>query len=254
MIYAVSAEQDVYLQRLFKTIDLLGYPDLAKKLLHVSVGRVQGMSSRMGKVELLGDILDKCGSKMHEKMKSNENKYNQVADPEITADKIGISAMMVQDMSGKRIHDYPFNFDAMVEPIGDTGPYLQFSHARLCSIIRKSGYTPDDLASADYSLLQETPIIDTMRLMAQYPDVTAQAYKTLEPTTILTYLFKLNHQISHGYEIIRVIDIPEGAAVSIARAAYYDCARQILGNGLRLLGITPVERLVAKPHREVERS
>jgi arginyl-tRNA synthetase len=80
--------------------------------------------------------------------------------------------------------------------------------------------------------------------MAQYPDVTHNAFKTLEPTTILTYLFKFNHQVSSGYEVIRAIDIPEGQEVSRARVAYYECARQVLNNGLRLLGITPVDRCV----------
>lgn len=244
MIYVVSCEQEMYLQRLFKAIDLMGFPDLAKKLEHVSFGKVEGMSSRLGKVELLQDILDRCGDAMHSVMKKNDVKYEQVDDPKATSDTLGITAVMVQDMSGKRVHNYPFDINRMMEPIGDTGPYLQFSHARLSSIIRKSGYTTTDLITANFSLLKEQHIIDTLRLMSQYPDVTHNAMKTYEPTTVLTYLFKLNHQISSGYEVIRVIDIPEGAEVSRARAAYYECARQVLHNGLRLLGITPVDRYV----------
>ncbi len=57
----------------------------------------------------------------------------------------------------------------MMEPFGDTGPYLQFSHGRLCSVMRKCGYTTQDLLNANYSLLKERHIIDTLRLLAQYP-------------------------------------------------------------------------------------
>ncbi|KAL9100471.1 MAG: hypothetical protein Q9163_004161 [Psora crenata] len=242
MIYVVSSEQDVYLKRVFKTVELMGFVDLAKKLEHVNFGKVEGMSSRLGQVELLSGILDRCGDAMHSVMKKNEVKYQQVDDPQKISDTLGITAVMVQDMSGKRIHNYPFDIDRMMQPIGDTGPYLQFSHARLSSILRKCGYTRGDLVAADFSLLKEQHIIDTLRLLAQYPDVTHNAFQTLEPTTILTYLFKLNHMISSGYEVVRVIDIPEGPDVSRARAAYYECARQVLDNGLRLLGITPVER------------
>ena len=242
MIYVVAAQQDMYLKRVFKTIELMGFADLAKKLEHVNFGKVEGMSSRLGQVELLEGILNRCGDAMHSVMKQNEVKYQQVEDPKQTSDTLGITAVMVQDMSGKRIHNYPFDINRMMQPLGDTGPYLQFSHARLSSILRKSGYTRQDLVAADFTLLREQHIIDCLRLLAQYPDVTRTAFQTLEPTTILTYLFKLNHMISSGYEVIRVIDIPEGPDVSRARAAYYECARQVLNNGLRLLGIKPVDR------------
>ena len=241
MIYVVSSEQDIYFQRLFKTTELMGRPDLADKVQHVNFGKVQGMSSRLGTVKLLGDILDECGNAMHEVMKRNEAKYAQVDDPKGVSDILGITAVMVQDMSGKRINNYPFDMNRMMSFEGDTGPYLQYTHARLCSILRKSGYTTTDLASADFSLLTEQHVIDSLRLMAQYPDVTLTAYKTLEPTTILTYLFKFTHQISSGYDVVKVVGLDD-REVSKARAAYIECARQVLCNGLKLLGISPVER------------
>ena len=163
MIYVISSEQDIYMKRLFKVIELMGYTDLAKKLEHVNFGKVEGMSSRLGKVELLGDILDKCGDAMHDVMRNNDVKYQQVQDPKRTSDTLGIAAVMVQDMSGKRVHNYPFDIKRMTEPIGDTGPYLEFSHARLSSIVRKSGFSQESLRRADLSLLREPHIIDTLR-------------------------------------------------------------------------------------------
>ncbi|EGC46615.1 arginyl-tRNA synthetase [Histoplasma capsulatum var. duboisii H88] len=240
MIYVVSAEQDSYFQRVFKTVEIMGYPDIAAKLVHINLGKAQGMSSRLGTVKLLSDILDECGSAMHEVMRSNEAKYAQVADPEAVADVVGITAIMAQDMSGKRINNYPFDITRMTSFEGDTGPYLQYSHARLCSIMRKANLAADQVAKADFSLLKEPHAIDILRLMAQYPDMTTQAFKTLEPTTILTYLFRLTHQVSSAYDVIKVLGTDEGPEVMLARSALHEGARQVLENAMRLLGFTPV--------------
>lgn len=240
-IYVVSSEQDAYFQRLFKIVELMGRQDLASKVQHVNFGLVSGMSSRSGNAELLEDVLYDCGDAMHDVMRSNPVKCAQVEDPEGVSDILGITAAMVQDMSGKRINNYPFDMNRMMSFEGDTGPHLQYTHARLCSILRKSGFTIAELTTADFSLLKEQPVIDSLRLMAQYPDVTHTAYKTLEPATILTYLFKFTHQLSSGYDVVKVVGI-EDKEVSKARAAYCECARQVLSNGMTLLGIRPVQR------------
>ncbi|EER39455.1 arginyl-tRNA synthetase [Histoplasma capsulatum H143] len=240
MIYVVSAEQDSYFQRVFKTVEIMGDPNIAAKLVHINFGKAQGMSSRLGTVKLLSDILDECGSAMHEVMRSNEAKYAQVADPEAVADVVGITAIMAQDMSGKRVNNYPFDITRMTSFEGDTGPYLQYSHARLCSIMRKANLAADQVAKADFSLLKEPHAIDILRLMAQYPDMTTQAFKTLEPTTILTYLFRLTHQVSSAYDVIKVLGTDEGPEVMLARSALHEGARQVLENAMRLLGFTPV--------------
>lgn len=107
MIYVVSSEQDLYFRRVFKTLALLGRSDLEARLQHVNFGKVMGMSSRLGNVKLLGDILDQTGTAMHEVMRRNTVKYAQVDNPYAVAEAVGISAVMVQDMSGKRINNYP---------------------------------------------------------------------------------------------------------------------------------------------------
>ncbi len=76
------------MNRLFKTIELIGYSDLAKRLEHVNFGKVEGMSSRLGKVELLGDILDRCGDDIHNVMKENDVKYQEIDDPKDTLDTL----------------------------------------------------------------------------------------------------------------------------------------------------------------------
>lgn len=123
---------------------------------------------------------------------------------------------------------------------GDTGPYLQYAHARLCSITRKAEIDLSTLGSADLNLLTEQHATDLIRMLSQWPDVVSNAMKTLEPTTILTYLFKMTHILSSGYDTLRIVGSePE---LKLARMALYDCARQVLWNGMRLLGLNPVKR------------
>jgi arginyl-tRNA synthetase len=102
MIYVVAAQQDLHLAQLFKVTELMGHKDLASRCQHINFGMVRGMSTRKGTVKFLDDILRDVGEKMHEVMKKNEVKYAQVEDPEKTADILGITSVMVQDMTGKR--------------------------------------------------------------------------------------------------------------------------------------------------------
>lgn len=123
---------------------------------------------------------------------------------------------------------------------GDTGPYLQYAHARLCSITRKAGVSPEELASADLSLLTEDKAIDLVRALSQWPDVVQNTLKTLEPVTVLSYLFKMTHMLSSSYDKLRVVGSePE---LKKARMALYEAARQVLNNGMKLLGLNPVQR------------
>jgi arginyl-tRNA synthetase len=102
MIYVVASQQDLHLKQLFKVIELMGEKELAKKVSHINFGMVLGMSTRKGTVKFLDDILRDVGEKMHEVMQKNEKKYEQIEDPVKVADILGISSVMVQDLSGKR--------------------------------------------------------------------------------------------------------------------------------------------------------
>lgn len=108
MLYVISSQQDLHMAQLYKILELMGgvNKEISEKCQHINFGMVQGMSTRRGTVKFLDDILQDVGETMHEVMKKNEKKYEQVHDPEQTADTLGISAVMVQDMKGKRYgHD-----------------------------------------------------------------------------------------------------------------------------------------------------
>ena len=102
MIYVISSQQDAYVSQLFKIMELMGRKEVSDKCVLVNFGMVLGMSTRKGTVKFLDDILRDVGDKMHEVMRKNEKKYEQVENPAQTADTLGISAVMVQDMRGKR--------------------------------------------------------------------------------------------------------------------------------------------------------
>lgn len=140
-----------------------------------------------------------------------------------------------------RINNYTFNMDAMTSFEGDTGPYLQYAHARVCSIERRAAIPAEELAKADLSLLTEPHAINLVRALSQWPDVVQNTLKTLEPTTVVIYLFKLTHVLSSSYDQLRIVGAEE--EVKKARMALYDAARIVIGNGMRLLGLSPVERM-----------
>ncbi|KAJ8105105.1 hypothetical protein OPT61_g10378 [Boeremia exigua] len=241
MLYVIANQQDLHMAQLIKIIELMGRNDLAKRLQHINFGLVLGMSTRRGTVRFLDDILRDAADKMHEVMRSNEAKYAQVQDPDKIADILGISAVLVQDMSGKRINNYTFDMDRMTSFEGDTGPYLQYSHARLCSIIRKADVPAECLKEANFLLLTEQHAIDLVRRLAQWPDVFKTTFKTQEPVTVLTYLFKLTHALNSSYDHLNVLKSEPEA--KLARLALYTCVQQVLASGMKLLSLTPVERM-----------
>ena len=139
-----------------------------------------------------------------------------------------------------RINNYDFSLERMTSFEGDTGPYLQYAHARLSSIGRKAGLTSKEIESADLSLLTEPHAINLVRALASWPDVVQNTLKTLEPVTVLSYLFKMTHMLSSSYDVLKVIG--SETEVMKARMALYEAARQVLHNGMRLLGLSPVDR------------
>ena len=241
MVYVIATQQDLHTAQFFEILKQMGF-DWAKTLQHINFGMVQGMSTRKGTVVFLDNILEETKEKMHEVMRKNEAKYAQIENPEEVADLVGISAVMIQDMQSKRINNYEFKWERMLSFEGDTGPYLQYAHSRLRSVERNAAQiTAEKWLTADFSLLTEPAAVLLIRILAQYPDVLRNAIKTHEPTTVVTYLFKLTHQVSSCYDVLWVAGQTEELAT--ARLALYAAARQVLNNGMRLLGLTPVDRM-----------
>lgn len=265
MIYVVASQQDAHLQQCFKILELMGdqYAEAVKKCDHITFGMVkdargENMSTRKGNVLSLEDSLDDVGKHMHAVMNTNADKFKAVEDPTWTADTLGMSAIMVQDYTGKRINGYNFDIDRMCNIEGDTGPYLQYSHTRLCSMKRQSDISEEEMLNADFSLITAQAGVDLLRNLARWPFVFNDTLlRTQEPVTVLTYLMELTHQISSTYEAseksaegnkertmsVKVSLDAGDREKAKAIMALYESARQVLNNGMRLLGLTPVERM-----------
>ncbi|CAO1638394.1 unnamed protein product [Sympodiomycopsis kandeliae] len=252
MIYVVASQQDLHLGQFFKVLDLMGYQWAASsenRLQHINFGMVQGMSSRRGTAVFLEHILDETKDKMHDVMKQNEAKYSQVEDPWKTADVIGQSAVKIQDMSGKRINNYVFDWSRMLSFEGDTGPFLQYNHVRLCSVERKNADAGVSLpvgssldpTTIDTNLLSEQKARDLVFLLATWPDVVKQATKDQQPSTIVSFCFRLTRSVSSAWEVLIVKGQDEKLAHS--RLWLFRCTRDVLSAALELLTLEPLQRM-----------
>lgn len=260
-IYCVGAAQEHHFRQLAGVMRRMGRP-WAGEIVHVAFGMVLGMSTRSGRVVFLEDVLDDARAVMHGVMRANADKYAQVADPEAVADVLAVSALVVQDMSARRLKDYEFRLEAVTRFEGATGPYLQYAHARLCSIERKASAASSDvdalaasLAGVSVSgdsacpvtvdsvaaLLPEPEALELALAIAAFPDVVQEARLSLEPCNVVSYLFLLARAVSAAVDRLWVSGQPRDVAA--ARLALYRAARVALGNGLRLLGLVPLERM-----------
>lgn len=271
-IYVIGTEQSLHLQQLFKIWELLNDGDHNKKqeLYHANFGRIQGMSTRKGTVVFLQDILDTAKEKMLENMKQDDKKYNELIENGIhvmmnkngnenekqqqmvqfkgdeavdyVADKLGTSAVIVQDMVAKRIKNYTFSWERMISSRGYTGVFLQFTYARLCGIERNNAHVPINPNCNTNLLLQSNEAIDLILTISQYPDVLQQSCHAMDPCTLVQYLFKLAHSISQAATTLRVKDIPD-LELAESRMFLFSTAKTTLANGLSILGIDPLERI-----------
>lgn len=253
MYYIVATPQTLHFKQLFKMLGIAGY-DWSDRCHHIPFGLVKGMSTRKGEVVFLSDVFEEAKQTMLQQMKDSEKtKIDEIEDPEKTAEMIGLSSIVVADCSARRIKDYTFEWDRVTSFEGDTGPYLQYNHARMASIERKAkakrGWDVedrqfvDDVISAvkDSCVLSEPECRNIAMQIAMYPKATMTAYKTLEPSAIVQYCFGLCHTISSGNSALNVISASED--IGKARLVLFHAARLVLNDALRLLGLEPLIKM-----------
>mmetsp|Transcript_24614 Transcript_24614/g.38369 ORF Transcript_24614/g.38369 Transcript_24614/m.38369 type:complete len:644 (-) Transcript_24614:169-2100(-) len=239
MIYVVAAPQNHHFKQLFKVLELMGF-DWAKKCKHVDFGLVKGMSTRKGDVKFLEDILDEAKKSNFEIMAKNEDKFKQIDDPMGVSDIVGLSAVFIQDLKAKRVKDYEFSWDRMLAEHGDTGPYIQYAHVRMASIERKCSDVP--LAcEVDFNLLEEPVAQELAYLLCDFPIVINAAKLSLEPSGVVTYALKICRLFSSGVDQLKVKGSP--LPLAQARLLLFSSTRIVLNSCLKLLGLTPLERM-----------
>jgi len=243
MIYVVASQQNHHFLQYFKILELMGLP-WANKLEHVNFGMVKGMSTRTGTGVSLNGLIDDAARVMKVQMGSNPEKFSAVEDVDMTSREIGITGIKIQDMAAKRINDYTYNEERMLSIEGDTGPYLQYAHARLTSLKAKNidlhRSKPEDVTLD--SLAPMPHAREIAFLLGKYPDVVRTAMKTHEPSGVVTYAFQLSHAISSAWETV-IVKGEEDEEKAGARLFLYERARDVLGGAMRLLSIRPLERM-----------
>ncbi|XP_053087814.1 probable arginine--tRNA ligase, mitochondrial [Pangasianodon hypophthalmus] len=237
MIYVTDKSQSVHFQQLFQILRVMGH-HWAQRCVHVPFGLVKGMSTRRGDVVFLEDVIDEAQNRMLHNM--NQSKTSKaVCDPELIADQIGISALIIQDFKGPLTADYVFDWERVLQAQGDTGVFLQYTHARLRSLLRTHG--DETHTHFDASHLQDRRSISILQHLLRYDEVLLQSALELQPRYLVNFLLTLCHLASSAHR-----DLPvKGSATDVAQARLHLFAGtcSVLANGMKILGVTPVEKM-----------
>ena len=239
MLYVVGRPQELHFTQLFLLLKKMGY-EWADRLKHIKFGHIQGLSTRKGEVILLEQVLDEAKERAREKIEENIRigKLSPEVDKDQLAEQIGISALLINDFKNRREKDLVFDWEQVLNFEGETGPYLQYTHARICGILRKAGKKP--IAEVDFSLLSEPESWELVKKLGRFPEVVERARKEYEPFVVCNYLFELTGVFNQFYTRYRVLGSGE---YEPARLLLVDCVRVVLAQGLRLLGARPLEQM-----------
>ena len=238
-LYVVAYQQDLHFRQLFKVLELMGC-DWYKNCEHVSFGMVsyegQALSTRGGHVVYLEDLLntaiEKARAIIEEKSPDLENKDE-------VARQVGVGAVVFFDLYNNRIKDIDFQWDRALNFEGETGPYVQYTHARACSVLRKAEGL--ETAQPDFAALSDPFAQDVVRMIEQFPDVLKAAVNRSEPSMVTRFSVDLAQAFNKFYYENKVmVDEP---GVRGARLMLTDCTRQVLKQALYLIGIEAPERM-----------
>ncbi|XP_002746843.1 putative arginine--tRNA ligase, mitochondrial isoform X1 [Callithrix jacchus] len=237
MIYVTDKGQKKHFQQVFQMLKLMGY-DWAERCQHVPFGVVQGMKTRRGDVTFLEDVLNEIQLRMLQNMASIKT-TKELKNPQETAERVGLAALIIQDFKGLLLSDYKFNWDRVFQSRGDTGVFLQYTHARLHSLEETfgCGYLND----FNTACLQEPQSVSILQHLLRFDEVLYRSSQDLQPRHIVSYLLTLSHLAAVAHKTLQIKDSPP--EVAGARLRLFKAVRSVLANGMKLLGITPVCRM-----------
>lgn len=238
-IYVVAAQQNLHFQQWFKIIELMGF-DWADQCVHINFGLVSlddgTMSTRKGKVVFLEDVLNRAVEKTAEIIRE---KNNAGEDIDKVAKQVGIGAVVFQELSNNRIKDYTFSWDKVLNFEGETGPYVQYTHARACSVLRNAGVQID--SDVDYSYITGESAYELTKLILRFPQTVQDAADKYEPSVVARHIIDVAQAFNKFYHDEHII--VENEEEQKAKLLLVDAARQTLVNGLSLLGMEAPERM-----------
>ena len=258
VIYVVDARQRDHFRDVFDAIRLIGWdrlPDGSRaELVHIPFGSVLGadrkpLKTRSGEnvslATLLTKAIDRGTSEVRTRAADPNAPTHGLDDNTLTAigRAVGIGAVKYADLSSDLVRDYVFDLDRMIAFEGNTGPYMQYAHARVCSIFARAALDIDDpLGTGDGYRIGE-PSEKTLALaLLRYGGVVRSVAESLEPHRLCTYLFELANAYSVFYEHCPVLKA-EPEALRNSRLSLCRLVRRVLADGLDLLGIEAPKRM-----------
>lgn len=234
--YVVGNEQSLHFKQLFNVLNKMGY-EWANELQHVPFGMMlkdgKKMSTRKGKVVLLADVLAEA---VETAMQNIEAKNPNLEKKEEVAKQVGVGAVIFNDLKNDRMNDIDFSLEQMMNFEGETGPYVQYTYARISSILEKGNYEEQSLnfkALGDYAW----PIVV---MLEQFPITVQKAFLYADPSQIAKYSLSLARAFNKYYAHTKVLSDDEYQQMKLA---FIHCVAVILKESLRMLGISAPSKM-----------
>ena len=243
LVYVVGAEQSLHLRMVFAVAHLAGYLAHHDAAVHVGFGLVLGtegkkLASRGGEPERLLDLLTESIERAAAALKERHSDLPPERQ-EAVARALGIGAVKYADLSTERMRDYVFDWDRMLASEGNTGPYLQYAHARIRSIFRHGETTPPPAGGVP--VLGEAEERALALQLLRFPEAVEATVEGYSPSKLCAYLFELASVFTAFYEACRVL--VEDQALRTSRLGLCDLTARVLEQGLSLLGMEAPERM-----------
>jgi arginyl-tRNA synthetase len=236
-LYVVGAEQRLHFRQLKGVLQRMGLA-WEGRIEHVDFGMLRlpegKLSTRKGKVIFLEELLDKA---VEEARRIIREKNPDLAGADQVAEAVGVGAVVFDDLKRERVKDVVFDMEEILSFEGETGPYVQYTHARLASILRKA--RGERAAEPDWARLDDASTV--LLLLGRFPSVVRSAAAHAEPSEVGQYLLELCREINSWYVDHRVLG--EDPPLTQARLALVRGARIVIHSGLTLLGVAAPEEM-----------
>ncbi len=241
MLYCVDIYQGYHFQVLFAIYELIGYK-FAKHSTHLAFGYVflgkEKMSSRKGNVVTTDKFLDEMKERAKAVMKQGKIQVPQENEDQV-AEAIALAAMKYGILRYELQKDIRFDPETTIQLTGDTGPYLQYTYARIRGIMRKGKIAKIGESAAGLERPEEQKLL---RHLSRYPEIVEKAALAYSPNLLAEYLGDLSRTFNAFYNSLSVLKA-ESAKLKQSRLSLCAATAQTLKNGLELLGIEALEKM-----------